>query len=194
MDLRIELRGSQFSAKDMEESYLHHAHRHYDVEDDDICKLGLCFESQEVANHLSYTIVWKWDVSWTDQYCKVRPAFFTSLPWCTIHEGLRVLTLAGLSLQPHEFASRLSQTILEEAPYNNITGPQLSAFPVLAGEHYKKFTLQRSSEIIPEPLSLSWNSEDFLHLKINSCRTLRIFFRSKRKNFWCSYIPKVVHV
>jgi hypothetical protein len=57
MDLRIELRGSQFSAKDMEESYLHHAHRHYDVEDDDICKLGLCFESQEVANHLSYTIV-----------------------------------------------------------------------------------------------------------------------------------------
>jgi len=48
--------------------------------------------------------------------------FFTSLPWCTIHECSRVLTLAPTSLQPHEFASRLSQTILEEAPYNNITG------------------------------------------------------------------------
>jgi hypothetical protein len=49
--------------------------------------------------------------------------FFTSLPWRTIHECSRVLTLARTSLQPHEFASRLSQTILEEAPYNNITGP-----------------------------------------------------------------------
>jgi len=56
MNLGIELRGFQFSAKDMEERYLHHAHHHYDVENDNICKLGLCFESQ-VVNNLSYPIV-----------------------------------------------------------------------------------------------------------------------------------------
>jgi hypothetical protein len=57
MNLRIELRGSQFCAKDMEERYLHHAHHHYDVENDNMSMLGLCFELQQVVNHLSYTIV-----------------------------------------------------------------------------------------------------------------------------------------
>jgi hypothetical protein len=41
------------------------------IENDDICKLGLCFQSQEsIFKHLIYTMVWKWGVSWTEEYQK----------------------------------------------------------------------------------------------------------------------------
>jgi hypothetical protein len=45
---------------------------------------------------------------------------------------------------------------------------------VVADEQYKKFTLQRISEIIPEPLILSWSNQEFMKVAITSILTCMI--------------------
>jgi hypothetical protein len=52
--------------------------------------------------------------------------------------------------------------------------PQPSGIPVVADEQYKKFTLQRISEIIPEPLILSWSSQEFMKVAVTSILTCMI--------------------